>query len=74
MFTWDLAVTKPVLVFHNSTFGVDQKLLLRTEIFNLFNRSNFGIPIRILEAPGFGTSVNTTTAPRTIQLSLKFLF
>jgi hypothetical protein len=74
VFTCDLAVTKPLLIFHNPRFGESQKLLLRTEVFNLFNRANFGIPVRILEAPGFGTSVNTNSPPRTIQLSLKFLF
>jgi hypothetical protein len=73
-FTCDLAVTKPILIFRNPRFGENQKLLLRAEIFNVFNRANFGIPIRILEAPGFGSSVNTNSAPRTIQLALKFLF
>lgn len=74
MFTCDLAITKPLLSFHNHKFGENQTLLLRAEIFNVFNHTNFGIPVRILEAPGFGSSVNTTSPPRTIQLSLKFLF
>jgi hypothetical protein len=74
IFTWDLAIMKPLLVFRNSKFGENQKLLLRTDIFNLFNRTNFGIPVRILETSAFGRSVNTITPPRTIQLSLKLMF
>ena len=49
-------------------------IVLRVESFNLFNRSHFGIPVRILEAPSFGTSVNTTINPRQIQIALKYVF
>jgi len=47
---------------------------LRADVFNLFNRTNFAIPVRILEEPGFGTSVATTTQNRRIQLALKLSF
>jgi hypothetical protein len=44
------------------------------EFFNLFNWANYGIPVRILESPGFGASMTTRTPPRTIQLVGKFQF
>ncbi len=46
----------------------------RIEVFNLLNRPNFGIPVRILEHPGFGKSVNTTLPARTIQFAVKYAF
>ena len=33
-------------------FSEHTKLIFRTEVFNFFNRANFGIPVRFLEAPG----------------------
>lgn len=66
--TFDLSITK----FLN--FSDHYRVQARTEIFNLFNRTNFGIPVRILESPGFGRSTYTTTPPRTIQFALKFSF
>ena len=51
-----------------------QKVLLRLDIFNLFNRANFGVPVRFLEAPGFGQASNTVTPGRRIQLGLKYSF
>ena len=44
------------------------------EVFNLFDRENFGIPVRILESPAFGKSTYTTTPPRTVQLAARFFF
>jgi hypothetical protein len=67
-FNFDLSITK----FFN--FNERVHLHARTEIFNLFNRTNFGIPVRILESPAFGKSTYTTTPPRTIQFVFKLLF
>jgi hypothetical protein len=67
-FEADLAVTK----FFN--FNDRVRLNARMEIFNLLNRANFGIPVRILESPAFGKSTYTTTPPRTIQLAVKLSF
>jgi hypothetical protein len=47
---------------------------LRLEAFNLCNHANFGIPVRALEAPGFGSSVSTVTPSRTIQIVIKKQF
>jgi hypothetical protein len=63
----DLAVMKQF------RFGT-QRLGVRTEFFNLFNRTNFGIPVRLLEAPGFGLATRTLTPARRIQFSLKYEF
>lgn len=49
-------------------------LVFRFEAFNLFNRTHFGTPVRILEAPGFGNSVDTLMNPRQIQFALKYIF
>ena len=66
--TLDLALTK--------TFPVRERtnVLLRAEAFNAFNRTNYAIPVRILEAPAFGTSVATSTPNRILRLALKFQF
>jgi hypothetical protein len=44
------------------------------EMFNFINRANFGIPVRFLEAPGFGAATNTVTPGRRIQFALKYQF
>lgn len=49
-------------------------LWLRMEGFNVFNRPNFGIPVRILESPSFGSAVNTSTPNRKLQIALKLHF
>lgn len=49
-------------------------LIFRTDIFNFIDRANFGIPVRLLEAPGFGRATSTVTPGRRIQFSLKYEF
>ncbi|PYS92431.1 MAG: hypothetical protein DMF64_09110 [Acidobacteria bacterium] len=51
-----------------------QSLTLRMDIFNFINRANYGIPVRYLEAPGFGQATNTVTPGRRVQLALKYSF
>jgi hypothetical protein len=51
-----------------------QQLVLRMDVFNFINRANYGIPIRFLEAPGFGQASNTVTPSRRIQFALKYSF
>ena len=64
----DLALNK---VFR---FRDHQNLEFRTEIFNVVNRSNFGIPVRTIGNPGFGSSINTVTPARIIQFALRLNF
>jgi hypothetical protein len=47
---------------------------LRLEGYNVLNRTNFAIPVRILEAPGFGSSVSTVGTNRRLQFSIKYFF
>ena len=56
------------------SFTSSQSFSFRVEVFNFLNRANFGVPVRYLEAPAFGSSTNTTTPGRRVQLSLKYLF
>ena len=64
----DLAVVK------NIQLGGSHYLVFRAEAFNLWNRAHFGIPVRILEAPSFGQSVDTQIGSRQIQFALKYVF
>jgi hypothetical protein len=52
----------------------EQVLIFRTEVFNLLNRANFGLPIRVIGAPGFGSAVETITPARMIQFAVKYGF
>jgi carboxypeptidase family protein/TonB-dependent receptor-like protein len=57
--------------------GVTQRIraVLRWDIFNLFNRTNFGLPNRNLsDAATVGTITTLGGDPRTMQLSLRVLF
>lgn len=58
------------------TFRLDESrsLVFRTEVFNLTNRANFGVPVRHLEAPAFGQATSTLTPGRRLQFHLKFSF
>ena len=52
----------------------EQNLQFRVDFFNFINRSNFGVPVRILEAPGFGRANDTITPGARIQFWLKYNF
>ncbi|HLL76954.1 MAG TPA: carboxypeptidase-like regulatory domain-containing protein [Pyrinomonadaceae bacterium] len=67
-FSTDLAVVK------NFLFAEAQSISLRADIFNLTNRANYGIPVRFLEAPGFGESTDIVTPMRRVQFALKYNF
>jgi hypothetical protein len=64
----DFAVTGAIPVEGNRRF------LVRAEFLNLLNFANYGIPDRILESPGFGTSLSTLVPARMIQFVGKFQF
>jgi carboxypeptidase family protein len=58
------------------TFKLEETkdLLFRVEFFNLLNRANFGLPIRTIGAPGFGSAVETMVPARTVVLAVKAKF
>lgn len=62
----DLALSKVV------PFNDQRGLEWRLEVFNLANRSHFGIPVRELFAAGLGRSVRTTLPARTLQIALRW--
>lgn len=71
----NFAVNKIILI------GENNKLEIRSEFFNLFNRSNFGIPVNRLFFGGLGIEpltqknyTDTRTPARTIQFALKYSF
>ncbi len=64
----DLSFNKPFSITERQT------LQFRIDIFNFINRANFAIPVRFLEAPGFGQAVDTVTPGRRVQFALKYLF
>jgi hypothetical protein len=51
-----------------------QDILFRVDAFNFINRANYGIPVRFLEAPGFGQATSTATPMRRFQFALKYSF
>lgn len=64
----DLSVVKHIAITER------QGLILRMDVFNFINRANYGIPVRLLEAPGFGQATETITPGRRIQFALKYTF
>ena len=44
------------------------------EIFNVLYQANFGLLVGIIGDPGFGSSLNTITLARILQLARKFHF
>jgi hypothetical protein len=68
LLTFDVSVGKSFHIAENTS------IKLRMDIFNLTDRANFGIPVRILEAAGFGRATDTVTPGRRVQFALKFVF
>ncbi len=69
-----LVMMSNLAIMKNYNIAEGHNLLFRVEVFNVFNRSNFGIPIRTLESPGFGRAIETVTPSRRIQLAIKYSF
>lgn len=63
-----------VAFIKNLHVSAARKLVLRADVFNFINRANFGVPVRFLEAAGFGRATNTITPGRRVQLSVKYVF
>ncbi len=69
--------------FVNTDFSVIKQFALpregmglnfRAEFFNLFNHTQFGLPVNDVSAAGFGAVNSTVNNPRLIQLALKLTF
>ena len=56
------------------SLGETTSLSARLDVFNLLDRDNFNIPVRILESPGFGSATETVTPGRRLQFGLKLTF
>lgn len=72
--TVDLSVTKDIPL---SKLGEAGKLEFRTEVFNLFNRANYFIPIagQFVDSTATAGQIDTTiTSARQLQFALKLLF
>jgi hypothetical protein len=78
--TMDLSLTKLVPW---SRLGGDGSLEFRVEVFNLFNRANFGVPLLTVfagqienEQPfaSFGRISSTVTSSRQVQLGVRVTF
>jgi len=61
-------------VIKRFAFTSEKNLTLRADFLNFINRANFGIPVRLLEAPGFGRATDTVTPGRRILIALKYSF
>ena len=66
----DLAVTRQF----NFRGDKNKSFQVRIEALNVLNRAQFGIPVSTLDAPGFGSSVNTTAPNRVVQIALRIRF
>jgi hypothetical protein len=60
-------------VIRNVRFAGRHRLQFRTEVFNLFNRVNLGMPVNNVSAPNDGQIISAGS-PRVIQLALKYAF
>ncbi len=61
-------------VFRQIKFKERHAIQFRAEFFNAFNHANFAIPNRVLGVANYGVITATSSAPRNIQVALKYLF
>jgi hypothetical protein len=55
--------------------GQRKSVVFKAEFMNLFNRTNFGMPINDMSDPnGFGRITTTVGSPRAMQMSLRYNF
>ena len=61
-------------IFKNTQVTERVGIQFRTEIFNLFNRVQFGYPGTALGNPQFGVISGQANTPRLVQLALRLIF
>jgi hypothetical protein len=66
--------TVDAAVGRSFSLGGNSRLVARIEAFNLLNRTNLGIPVRIRESPVFGIPFDTALDSRSIRIAAKVLF
>jgi hypothetical protein len=64
---WDLSAPK------NFRLTKTKSPQFRTELFNIFNHANFGVPVNDMNSPDVG-QIQTWRPGRLVQFALKFLF
>jgi len=64
---WDFSALKNFRITENKT------IQFRSELFNIFNHANLGLPQNDLNSPNFG-QIQTSSPGRLAQFALKFLF
>ena len=68
--------------FWNVDFGLQKRfritenhrLTLQANAFNIFNHTNFGVPVGNMASTNFGRSTFTVGTPRVIQLAIRYDF
>jgi hypothetical protein len=60
-------------LFKNFQLTERKRLQFRGEFFNLLNHANLGSPNTSFNSPSFGI-ISTATAPRILQVALKYIF
>jgi hypothetical protein len=59
----------------NFPFGESKTLQFRAELFNIFNRANFGLSVNDMNAPiNTVGQIQTSEPGRLVQFGLKFVF
>jgi len=67
-------VTFDMSVQRRLQMGSRANLTVRADIFNVFNRANFGLPASNIAAANAGVISTLAGDPRVMQLSLRFGF
>jgi len=67
LFDVDLAATRTLRLSETA------RVLIRAEVFNVFNHPNFALPVRILESPSFGESTHVLTPSRTLRIGVRLI-
>jgi hypothetical protein len=70
----DFALIKTTPIGHRESGLERADLQFRSELFNLFNIVNMGLPANLIEGTGFGMISKTARTSRQIQFSLKLIF